>query len=333
MLAKTPSISQFAAMDAEKPKENKNLQTQGVIKVAPGGRTSVNINDLIPPGAKISSIKRASPPGTIATIDIATPSYRSQFSAQYVHSLFGVVAKAASRKIHLTYSNFDGAEIVTARNYMISNFYYNKPHCTHLLFIDDDMGFDSRLIFQMIDLKQDVVGVIYPKRSVDLRKLHAAKDLPFEQAYAKAMDFIGIPRAVRARKSVSISAQVSGQGAVAQPKVVQSKLDVQPFMEVESCGTGIMLISRACIDKMIKDCPDIVDTVRFKRHPFIAKDFKDKFLTPFNVIITGNRSMSEDISFCYRWTEKCGGKIFAAATSQIKHVGQQIVEGRYSDSV
>lgn len=320
-------------MEPDKPKESKPIQAQGTIKVPPGGRTSVNISDLLPPGAKISSIKRASPPGTIATIDIATPSYRSQFSAQYVHSLFGVVAKAASRKIHLTYSNFDGAEIVTARNYMISNFYYNKPHCTHLLFIDDDMGFDARLIFQMIDLKQDVVGVIYPKRSVDLRKLHAAKDLPFEQAYAKSLDFIGIPRAVRARKSISISAQVSGQPAASAPKVVQDKLKVQPFMEVESCGTGIMLISRAAIDKMIKDCPDIVDTVRFKRHPFIAKDFKDKFLTPFNVIITGNRSMSEDISFCYRWTEKCGGKIYASATSKILHVGQQIVEGLYSDTV
>ena len=320
-------------MEPNKPKESKPIQAQGTIKVPPGGRANVNINDLIPPGAKISSIKRASPPGTIATIDIATPSYRSQFSAQYVHSLFGVVAKAASRKIHLTYSNFDGAEIVTARNYMISNFYYNKPHCTHLLFIDDDMGFDSRLIFSMIDLKQDVVGVIYPKRSVDLRKLHAAKDLPFEQAYAKAMDFIGIPRAVRARKSISISAQVSGQPAASAPKVVQDKLKVEPFMEVESCGTGIMLISRKAIDRMIQCCPDVVDTVRFKRHPFIAKDFKDKFLTPFNVIITGNRSMSEDISFCYRWTEKCGGKIYAAATSKILHVGQQIVEGRYSDSV
>ncbi|MEY3448763.1 MAG: hypothetical protein RL749_379 [Verrucomicrobiota bacterium] len=320
-------------MDAKKPSENKNLQAQGSIKVAPGGRASVNINDLIPPGAKISSIRRASPPGTIATVDIATPSYRSQFSAQYVHSLFSVVAKAASRKIHLTYSNFDGAEIVTARNYMISNFYYNKPHCTHLLFIDDDMGFDSKLIFSMIDLKQDLVGVIAPKRSVDLRKLHAAKDLPFEQAYAKALDFIGIPKAVRARKSVSISAQVSGQGSVAQPKVVQSKLDVQPFMEVESCGAGIMLISRACIDRMIVACPDVVDTVRFKRHPFLAKDFKDKFLVPFNPIVTEKRAMSEDISFCYRWTDRCGGKVFAAATSSIKHVGQQIVEGRYSDSV
>ena len=320
-------------MDVKKPAETKNLQAQGSIKVAPGGRTSVNINDLIPPGAKISSIKRASPPGTIATIDIATPSYRSQFSAQYVHSLFGVVAKAASRKIHLTYSNFDGAEIVTARNYMISNFYYNKPHCTHLLFIDDDMGFDSRLIFSMIDLKQDVVGVIAPKRSVDLRKLHAAKDLPFEQAYAKALQFIGVPKAVRARKSISISAQVSGQPAASPPKVVQDKLKVQPFMEVESCGAGIMLISRAAIDKMIKACPDVVDTVRFKRHPFIAKDFKEKFLTPFNPISTDKRSMSEDISFCYRWTDKCGGKIFAATDAKILHVGQQIVEGRYSDSV
>lgn len=320
-------------MDAQNPKEPKNLQASGIINVNAGGRKEMKIQDLIPPGAKITSIQRASPPGTIATIDIATPSYRSQFSAQYVHSLFGVVAKAAGRKIHLTYSNFDGAEIVTARNYMISNFYYNKPHCTHLLFIDDDMGFDSRLIFSMIDLKQDLVGVIAPKRSVDLRKLHEAKDLPFEQAYAKALQFIGIPKAVRARKSVSISAQVSGQESASAPKLVQSKMKVEPFMEVESCGAGIMLISRQCIDRMIQCCPDVVDTVRFKRHPFLAKDFKDKFLTPFAPITTGNRSMSEDISFCYRWTEKCGGKVFAAADAKILHVGQLIVEGRYSDSV
>ena len=320
-------------MEPNKPKESKPIQAQGTIKVPPGGRANVKLEDLLPPGAKISSIKRNPPPGSTAVVDIATPSYRSQYSAQYVHSLFGVVAKAAGRGIHLNYSNFDGAEIVTARNYMISNFYYNKPHCTHILFIDDDMGFDAKLIFSMIDLKQDVVGVIAPKRSVDLRKLHAAKDLPFEQAYAKALQFIGIPKAVRARKSVSISAQVSGQAGTPEPKVIQQQLKVEPFMEVESCGAGIMLISRKAIDRMIQCCPDIVDTVRFKRHPFIAKDFKDKFLTPFNPISTDKRSMSEDISFCYRWTDKCGGKIFAAADAKILHVGQQIVEGRYSDSV
>lgn len=314
-------------------KPSKPITAQGTIKVPVGGKTSVNLQDIIPKDAKITSVKFSPPPGTVAVVDVATPSYRSQFSAQYVHSLFSFVAKASSRKIHLTYSNFDGAEIVTARNYMISNFYYNKPHCTHLLFIDDDMGFEPKLLFSMIDLKQDLVGVIAPKRSIDLRKLHESKDLPFEKAYAKALQFIGVPKAARKRKTVSISAQVSGQEGTSKPSIVTDKMSVTPFMEVESCGAGIMLISRKCIDRMIQCCPDIVDTVRFKRHPFIAKDFKEKFLTPFSPITTGNRSMSEDISFCYRWTDLCGGKVFAAATSKIVHVGQLIVEGRYSDSV
>ncbi len=152
-------------------------------------------------------------------------------------------------------------------------------------------------------LKKDVVGVISPKRNVDLKKLHNEKDVPFDKAMARAVDFIINP--------------------------VEAHIEKNGFIEVKSCGAGILLISRECITKMADCCPDIIDQVYHKKLPY-AKDF-EVFLMPFNKVTAGTSRMSEDISFCHRWVEECKGKIYANIDSNIKHVGTQVVESRYKN--
>ena len=187
-----------------------------------------------------------------------------------------------------------------SRNYLLSNFYYNQKNASHLLFLDDDMGFPESLVFDMIDSGEPLLGVVYPKRAIDLQKLHSLAGESFEAALAKATEFIGAPSSFRTGLR---------------------------FVEVERVGTGVMLISRACIDTMIEKCPDIVDTVRFKRFPF-AQKFQS-FLTPFDKIKLDDREYSEDFSFCYRWKELCGGKVLASVTDEVTHVGQMTVRSKF----
>lgn len=62
--------------------------------------------------------------------------------------------------------------------------------------------------------------------------------------------------------------------------------------------------------------------------------FADKFnqfITPFNKIELEDREMSEDISFAYRWTNNCSGKIYASVARNIQHCGDIIVDTKYSD--
>ncbi len=235
-------------------------------------------------------------------INISTPCYGSTYSAAYLMSIIALLTTWKESQTGFTFTQADTADIELSRNILISNFYFNEKDCTHILFIDSDMGFDSSLVHRMIQQNKDVVGVISPKRQLDLRRLHAESSVPFETALAKSADFIG-----------DILPQHANTG----------------FVEVSTCGGGILLVSRQCIEKMIKGCPDIVETKRHRNNP-ITREFKE-FLTPFNKISTETHRLSEDISFCYRWTEKCQGKIFANIDSYIRHVGTQTVNSRFLD--
>lgn len=245
------------------------------------------------------------PPNAAETrIYIATPAYGGVFSAEYVQSLFRLIGGARSkRKVEYKFSYLDFADIVVSRNFLISDFFYNHPNATHLLFLDDDMGFEPSLIDEMIALNEPLVGTIYPKRKVDLKKLHAAKDKPFEKALAGAVEFIGEVR-----------------------KPMQGK---NKFVSVNYCGTGIMLISRACIETMIAKIPGLVDDKRFRGLPFADKF--TRFITPFDKIKTDEADWSEDFSFCRRWVVDCGGKIWAHASADIRHAGQMVVNAKYAD--
>lgn len=256
------------------------------------------------PRARVQTTIRGSlaPPSGVRNIFIATPSYGATFCGDYVRSLFMLLRSKQKVPTNFVFHYFDYADVVVARNYLISDFYFNHPASTHLLFLDDDMGYDASLIAEMLDLNEPLVGTIYSKRKIDLRKLHAAGDKPFEQALAQAHDFIGDERKPMQRKS--------------------------GFMSVVQCGTGIMLIARACIDEMLAKMPGLVDETRFKRMPF-ADRFRT-FITPFDKIKTGDIELSEDFSFCRRWIE-CGGTIWAHPGANIRHVGNMTYGAKYTD--
>lgn len=226
-------------------------------------------------------------------LNIATPAYKGDYSAAYVRSFYSLLTVAPSMGLRFSFSEIDYSDIVTSRNYLLSNFFYNKTDCSHLVFLDADMGFPNQLIGEMVALEEDVVVVVYPKRSIDLEKLHSLSAEPFARAYAKACSFIGTPKEPHPRNP--------------------------DFRKVDGCGTGILLISRGCIARMLEHCPSIMDTRRFRRLPFGAKF--SSFLTPFNKIELEDRELSEDLSFCRRWTEECTGSIYANITHDIEHVG------------
>jgi hypothetical protein len=155
----------------------------------------------------------------------------------------------------------------------------------------------------MIALNEPLVGTLYPKRRIDLKKLHAAADMPYEKALAHSVEFIG-----------AVRKPMRGKGT---------------FLSVDRCGTGIMLISRGCIETMIARLPELVDTRRFKGMPF-AKKFT-RFITPFDKIKTDDLEWSEDFSFCRRWVNDCGGMIWAHTSRNIRHAGAMVVDTKYAD--
>ncbi len=236
-------------------------------------------------------------------INISSPCYGGKYTTSFVNSMISLLNTWKDFDIDYIFSEIDTTDVEVARNILLSNFYFNKLDCTHILFIDNDMGYRSSMINRMLKLREDVVGVVSPRRQIDLKKLHASSDVPFETALARSVDFILNPS--------------------------NEAVEKDGFIQVYTCGSGIMLISRDCITKMADCCPDIIDKVYHKRIPF-AKDF-EVFLTPFNKITVEGHKLSEDFSFCYRWVEHCHGKIFANIDSNIRHVGTQVVESKLKD--
>lgn len=234
-------------------------------------------------------------------INLATPCYGDSFSGAYVASLYKLIYAGMNRGLTVGHTAVDYADIVASRNYLLTNFYYGKLDCSHILFVDDDMGFAPDLIFDMLSLREDVVGAFCPARRLDLKALHAEGDQPFGDALRAAQRFVGSPHP-------------SGQSRGG-------------FQRAARLGTGIMLISRRAVDRMVRTMPDIERPPSACQMPYPMPH--PKFLTPFDKVEVADRPLSEDYSFCWRWTELCGGTLWAATHHRITHTGRFTFEGMY----
>jgi hypothetical protein len=233
-------------------------------------------------------------------VNIATPAYGSNYASEYVRTLFKLLTSQARPDIRFSFSEIDYSDIVASRNYLASSFLDNKPDCSHLLFMDSDMGFPVELIHRMIALGEDVVGAVYPRRMLNLEALHGHGTLPFDEAYTKALSFIGSPGAPHARDPA--------------------------FRRIKLVGAGLLLVSRKCLETMVTRCPDIDSTAALKNSPFAGK--LKRWLTPFDKIRLPDRELSEDFSFCHRWTEQCAGRIYAATGFEVEHVARVVLRGK-----
>lgn len=162
----------------------------------------------------------------------------------------------------------------------IVTFWYDNLEYDHLLMIDNDMHFDPSLIFKMIELNKPVVGVTYHKRQM-----------------AKDGDVRGM---------------VIGETLAGYPEIVNG---FQPWKYV---GGGIMLIKRDVVTQMLKKFPEINGTVDpgalgglgVTRMIGAFSKMKDP----------SGRPLSEDYSFCERWTQ-CGGEIWCGVEYPVGHIG------------
>ena len=242
-------------------------------------------------------------------IMIATPAYGEVFYTPYVSSMLSLTRVLQKRRIDFAFNAISYSEIAESRNYLLTH-WYDKTDASHLLFVDADMGFPAALIGEMLDFGQPLVGAVYPKRALDVKRVAqlAAEDKDAAHAVAKAQDFV-----LRSRR-----------GARAAPG--------QPgFLEVEACGSGLLLIQRACIDGMLKAMPEISDT-RAKTTSPLAKNL-DRLIRAFDVLFVNGMRLSEDFSFCHRWRHGCKGEVWASIAHEITHIGLHRFTGRYLEKL
>jgi hypothetical protein len=189
--------------------------------------------------------------------------------------------------------------ITRSRNTLVSTF-LNDTNMTHLLFVDADIGFDPRDVIRMISADKDVVAGMYPLKVYDWQnEIGPSSSESREEA---ALHYVGTPL-------VSQLAEWDGD-----------------FVTASYGGTGMMLIRREAIERMIEAYPNLqYQSVHV--HPRPARTPKIQYAL-FECMIDSKLGiyLSEDYAFCQRWRDM-GGTIWIDTLAKLTHTGQHTFPG------
>ncbi len=246
-------------------------------------------------------------------IFIGTPCYGGMITADYFKSCLQLTALAATKKIEIQFGTIGNESLVTrARNTLVQLFMDEKKY-SHLLFIDADIAFNPEIVFRMLDLDKEVVTGVYPRKTIDWRKVKKRildnNDITIPELHAASLEY---------------------NLNVKNPEKIEVK---NGFIEVLDGATGFMLIKRQVFEKMAKAYPDL----KFKSDQhlndphdktFNYHDTSDWNYAFFDTMIDpeSKRYLSEDYAFCRLW-QKIGGKVYADITSGMTHYGNYAFKG------
>lgn len=235
--------------------------------------------------------------GTKVHLVVATPCFGGQVSSLYAASLFRLQKALGAYddiKLKLELEQND-ALITRARANLVASF-LDDPQATHLLFIDADIGFEPEQALRLISCGADVCAAIYPVKRLDWAKLRHALATDRPDPDAAALNYVL---------------------EVENKNWIVSRGD---FTKVRYAGTGFLMIRRAAIELMCQRYPEL--NFRGDHNFADALAHSPNRFALFDCMIESETGtyLSEDFSFCRRWTE-IGGEIWADLTSRLSHVG------------
>jgi hypothetical protein len=242
---------------------------------------------------------------------IATPTYGDMLTVPYVNAAFEMLLTLQRLGIAHTFQFLSCSNIVEGRNTLISMFLADKQY-THILFWDADMGVKAESLIKLIKADKPLCGLVYHKKNLDWAKIktNAANVRSNIDFLSSSLEFI-----------VRFPGQIDG-----------GPVDVRVengLTQVETLGTGFLLIRRDCAETMMNKFPNLL----YRTRTGFRTELPHYAL--FNCIIdeTERRFYSEDYSFCLRWTRECGGAIFALVDATVVHAGQMALTANYMEKL
>src|SRR6056300_590255 len=118
-----------------------------------------------------------------AKLFVATPMYGGQCAGMFCRSTNDLSALCAHYGIEVKfYYLFNESLITRARNYCVDEFM--RSDCTHMIFLDSDIGFDYNDVLAMLALmseesEYDIMCAPYPKKVIAWEKIKDAVDRGF----------------------------------------------------------------------------------------------------------------------------------------------------------
>lgn len=246
---------------------------------------------------------------------LATPMYGGQCAGMFAKSVADLSSICTSNGIELrSYFLFNESLITRARNYCVDEFM--RSGCTHMMFIDSDIGFDPRDVLAMLalqgdDTEYDVLAGPYPKKCISWEKIKLAVDKGVADEDPNVLEkYVG--------------------DFVFNPKGGGGNIRIDQPVEVMEVGTGFMMTRRSAFEKFEKAFPqysykpDHVRTEAFDGSREIMQYFQAE-IDPVS-----KRYLSEDYWFCQKMIE-IDGKIWYCPWMKLQHVGSYIFGGSLVD--
>ena len=248
---------------------------------------------------------------------IATPMYGGMCHGLYTKSLMDTASLWGANGLEFEiFYLFNESLVTRARNYCVDAFL--KSDCTHLMFIDSDVSWQSMDLMYMTHLMAEREDIrifcgLYPKKTIAWEKiLHAAKTGLFDE-HPVHLEKVGGDMVF----NPDPEAYPSGEAPINEPVVIKEG------------ATGFMMIERSVFEDYGEAFPEYWYTPDHIREGNWEKG--EKICAYFDTIINDeNRYLSED----YMFSENCrkiGINIWALPMIELMHSGTYIYQGRIID--
>jgi hypothetical protein len=283
---------------------------------------------------------------------LATPMYGGNCGGMYARSVADLSAACVHYGIQLQmYFLFNESLITRARNYCCDEFM--RSDCTHMIFIDSDIGFNPQDVIAMLAIQDDnspydIIGAPYPKKCISWEKIKMAVDKGFGDENPNDLEkFVG--------------------DYVFNPKSGTNSIPIHQPVEVLEIGTGFMMFTKKVLKAFNEKFPhfhykpDHVRTEHFDGSREImtyfdciiergydigdlqnlARDLKDGKLSLEDAQKAASellgreeksskRYLSEDYKFCQD-AQRAGMRIWLCPWMKTQHVGTYVFGGSLVD--
>lgn len=236
-------------------------------------------------------------------LHVATPCYGCQVSNIFLLSVMQLHGFCSERGISCLFDFIGNESLVQrARNVLAARFL--KSNCTHLLFIDADIGFRPDTVLRLINADKDIATAVYPKKAYNWDRI----DTELRAESKEPIHMMGLDYNI----NMTGGAQTTNTG----------------FVEVLDSATGFMLIKRGVIEKMAEAYKDTLLCVNDLPGNRQDPNYCTEYVALFDCMIDPDtrRYLSEDYAFVRR-AQALGYKTWADITTPLCHVGNTVFEG------
>lgn len=250
---------------------------------------------------------------------VATPMFGGLCHGMYTKSMSSLSSLCTSQGIALHFFAMANESLIQrARNTCAAAFL--ESDCTHLMFIDADIGFNPKDVLGMLAIstmdkeeKYDVLAASYPTKKIAWDKIKRAVEKGFASQNPEHLErFTG--------------------GYFAFDGVPGESIQSNAPTKVIHAGTGFMLIPRRTLEKFIQYYPDLfyLESATPGTNACQAKKihaFFDCAIDP-----QSKKYISEDYLFCGK-VRQMQGNIWLLPWITLIHAGSYHFQGTLSDSI